>query len=610
MSAKHQPAMRKRKAPAHQEAHKHHAHHEHKNQEHHAAHQHHHHASAPRGNESLKNAAIVVLSLALVALLIWSFAGNHDTDKKGSSQGSTVVAAQGQVMDQQTLQAMKTLADDDPFLGTPDAPVVMVEFSDFQCPYCGKFYSETEQKLRKEFVDTGVVKLVYRDLPLSFHANAQNAAEAAECANEQGKYWEYHDKLFSNQDKLDIDSLKKYAADLGLDVAQFDDCLSTHKYADEIAADAAAAQANGITGTPGFIINGQKISGAQPYDKFVQTICAIVPESEPCKNVKPPVPVKVTVLNDKTCASCDASQLEATTKSLFPGATFKEVDVSSAEGKVLIDKYAPTFAPAFFFTADVAQTSTWQTRSDLAGYFDQLDDGTYRLKDSATGANWYLDPVKRAEAQAKLNEQLGLVPGDNKPQVDFFVMSFCPYGNQAEELLKPVYDELKGKAVFHPRYVIYTQGTGCYTDTDGTQLCSLHGGQELNQDVREMCVYNDQGEQAWFDFALAMNDKCTAQNADTCWTDVAKGLGLDTDKIQSCFDANKLTYARQELELNQALGVSGSPTLFFEGQLYNGARTSSGYQSALCAGFDGQKPAGCSVTLDESAAAATAQGSC
>jgi hypothetical protein len=132
---------------------------------------------------------------------------------------------------------------------------------------------------------------------------------------------------------------------------------------------------------------------------------------------------------------------------------------------------------------------------------------------------------------------------------------------------------------------------------------SLHGEVELNQDIRELCVFYDEGEEAWFDFALAMNSQCTGTNADTCWTGVAESLGLDTEKISSCFDENKLTYAREQLELGQALGVTGSPTVFFEAQKYNGARSSNGYLGALCAGFEGDRPAACDSVIEETVAA-------
>ncbi len=161
---------------------------------------------------------------------------------------------------------------EDYFRGSADAPVTIMEYSDFQCPFCSRFYSDTLPLIETNYIDTGKAKLIYRDFPLSFHANAQKAAEAAECAGEQGKFWEMHDKLYENQQSLSDSSFKTWAAEIGLDSATFDDCLDSGKYASEVAKDAQDGQAEGISGTPSFLVNGQKIVGAQPYAVFEQAI--------------------------------------------------------------------------------------------------------------------------------------------------------------------------------------------------------------------------------------------------------------------------------------------------------------------------------------------------
>ncbi len=560
----------------------------------------------------LRTVAILVFLVAVVAL------GVYFLSSGSVSEGSVKQVAYNQQVptysgpanvSQDVVEQMKVLADDDPVLGSESAPVTIVEFSDFQCPFCARFRAQTFDRIKENFTDKGLVKFVYRDLPLSFHQYAQKAAEAAQCAHEQGKFWEYHDLLFKNQRSLDVNSLKKYAADLGLDVDKFSECLDSGKYADEIAKDAQDAASLGISGTPGFVINGQVLVGAQPYREFERIICQFVPESDTCKNVEPPVTLEVTVVNDERCgASCDAmsSQLKAAIKNLFPGAVFTDIDASSDEGKSLIEKYNLVFAPSFLFSEELVDTYSWKNNERLRSAFIKTDDG-YRLRDEATGASWYFSDEMRREAEQKLMESLDLNLSDGKPQVDFFVMSFCPYGNQAEALLKPVFDKLKGKAYFRPHYVIYNQGSGCYTDSDGTKLCSLHGSGELNQDIREMCVYDLYGEQGWFDFALAINDQCNSKNADSCWSPVAEYLGFDVDKIHECFEENKVSYARKEFELNKLLGVTGSPTVFFEGKEYNGPRKSNDYLSALCQGFsDEDRPAACDSVINESAAASSA----
>lgn len=170
-------------------------------------------------------------------------------------------------------------ADDDPAWGPADAKVTVIEFSDFQCPYCRRFHDETLPQLRQMYGDR--IRFVYRDLPLtSLHAFAQGAAEAAECADEQGKFWEYHDLLFQNQTALQPADLKAYAARLGLNQSAFDACVDSHKYADEVNADVQAASDAAITGTPTFFINGRRLVGAQPLSAFQQAIDAALQQAQ------------------------------------------------------------------------------------------------------------------------------------------------------------------------------------------------------------------------------------------------------------------------------------------------------------------------------------------
>ncbi len=141
-----------------------------------------------------------------------------------------------------------------------------MEFSDFECPYCGRHYP-TLKKILADYA--GKVRLVYKHFPLSFHPNSQKAAEAAECADEQGKFWEYHDKLFENLvGGYGLDKFKQWAKDLDLNSKKFDDCLDSDKYAAKVAADTQEGADKGVTGTPANFVNGQLISGALPYEAF------------------------------------------------------------------------------------------------------------------------------------------------------------------------------------------------------------------------------------------------------------------------------------------------------------------------------------------------------
>lgn len=160
----------------------------------------------------------------------------------------------------------------DPSLGSPSAPVTLVEFSDFQCSFCTSFFEGAYQQIKENYINTGKVKLVFRDFPLGFHPEAESAALAAECAHEQGKFFAYHDLLFENQNKLGADFYLKLAADLNLNEQQFNTCLTTQKYLDEVQKDFSEGQTYGVSGTPAFFINGKLITGALPYSDFAKEI--------------------------------------------------------------------------------------------------------------------------------------------------------------------------------------------------------------------------------------------------------------------------------------------------------------------------------------------------
>lgn len=162
--------------------------------------------------------------------------------------------------------------DDDTVKGDKNASVTIIEFSDFECPFCVKFYSQTLPQIEEEYIKTGKVKFVYRDFPLSSHANAQKAAEAAECADEQGKFWEMHDLLFEKGVSSGASSFKEYAEELGLNTKKFSDCLDSGKYEEEVQKDFADGQSYGVSGTPAFFINGIELVGAQPFSAFQQII--------------------------------------------------------------------------------------------------------------------------------------------------------------------------------------------------------------------------------------------------------------------------------------------------------------------------------------------------
>jgi len=159
-----------------------------------------------------------------------------------------------------------------PARGEENAPVTMIEFSDFQCPFSARHFQQVFPQIEKEYIATGKVKYYFRDFPLSFHQYAQKAAEAARCANEQGKFWEYHDKVFANQKAISLENLKEWAKELGLDMAKFSDCLDSGRFEQAVKEDFADGQSAGVRGTPSFFINGQMVVGAKPFERFQEVI--------------------------------------------------------------------------------------------------------------------------------------------------------------------------------------------------------------------------------------------------------------------------------------------------------------------------------------------------
>jgi protein-disulfide isomerase len=223
----------------------------------------------------LKNPWFYVSVVAVIAILILAYM-LIKPDQTGIT--GNVVREENPIQQPQQRQQpsqpeiIDVSIDDDSILGDEDAPVTIIEFSDYECPFCARFYLNTLPQLKREYIDTGKVKLVYRDFPLSFHQNAQKAAEAAECAGEQDKYYEMHDKIFENQQAITTTNLKEYAKEIGLDTNEFNECLDSGEMANEVQKDFQDGQNAGVRGTPTFFINGKLLRGAQPFEEFQKII--------------------------------------------------------------------------------------------------------------------------------------------------------------------------------------------------------------------------------------------------------------------------------------------------------------------------------------------------
>jgi len=202
------------------------------------------------------------------------------------------------------------------------------------------------------------------------------------------------------------------------------------------------------------------------------------------------------------------------------------------------------------------------------------------------------------------------IPKKDTSQALLFVMSYCPYGNQAEEVMMPVVNLLKNKANIQLHYVIYSNyggGGSKYCLDKENKYCSMHGIQELNQDVRELCVQKYQNDKFW-NFVKEANSKCTSQNVDTCWEGAASAAGVDIAKVKTCQRNEALTLLKQEVQLNNQYGISGSPQLIINDTEYNGSRTPEAYKNAICSGFN-NPPSECSQTLS-GGSGSTSTGGC
>ncbi len=217
---------------------------------------------------------LVVLAFAVgifTGYMVWEVAPNK-TKTVVNNQPAQGPVAQVPAPTQKTQYTRYDIPSDGfPSVGPADASITIVEFSDFQCPFCKRFQDETSKALMDAY--PGEIRFVYRHLPLtSIHPEAFPSAEASMCANEQNAFWEYHDKIFENQDKLGRDLYLQIASDLKLGVTAFENCLNTGKYKDLVQQDSDFAINLGVQSTPTFFINGLALVGAQPLSAFTQLI--------------------------------------------------------------------------------------------------------------------------------------------------------------------------------------------------------------------------------------------------------------------------------------------------------------------------------------------------
>jgi protein-disulfide isomerase len=233
----------------------------------------------------------IIIITGIAAFFAGSFVSNLSSEQISQKELDNAIAElelkilEKQLPTKQPSIPLEISADNDPVIGNPDAPITIIEFSDFQCPFCARFHIQTLPTIMEEYIEKGSVKLVFRDFPIqSIHPNAVPASVAAECANEQGKFKQMHDILFEKQNEWSnletvyaIELFNQYSEQINLEQEQFSSCLSTAKYVKEIQNDLDDGRTYGVTGTPGFFIGNQQIGfvelkGAQPFESFKNVI--------------------------------------------------------------------------------------------------------------------------------------------------------------------------------------------------------------------------------------------------------------------------------------------------------------------------------------------------
>lgn len=409
------------------------------------------------------------------------------------------------------------------------------------------------------------------------------------------------------------------AASAGIDFSELNACFEGAEGKQLLTESFAKANAAQAQGSPTIIVNGNDYNSGRDALSFQKEICKYarwhsecseMPEctadtdcvAQPDKEGKcdaskctysDPVQFEVVVVNDAKCGTaCDTTGALQTTKALFKGANIRTVDVSSDEGKKLVSELGLLKAPAYLFGSSVTESTTWKARPDLASAFEQKG-AWMKLLDQAVGANWWIDQKARNDYL----KGLGITSGDNKPTLNLFVMSQCPYGVQAEDALKPVLDLFGDKIDFQLDYIVSDNGDGTFN--------SLHGQAETDEDIRQLCAKKI-APAKYLNYIACQNKEYS--NVAGNWEKCAAEAGIDRAALKTCAEgADGKALLSASAKKASLFGASGSPTIAVEGSSYSGARTAPAFQAALCSAFDAA-PSECGTPLAAAAEAAPAAG--
>jgi len=421
------------------------------------------------------------------------------------------------------------------------------------------------------------------------------------------KYYptKYMDFILCRNKDISSSNWEPCATEAGFDASKIKTCAEGSEGKKLLSDSIKKTDEVGASGSPTMYINDEPYQGSRDEISFTRAICKYVPDNENCKDIPAcatdadctavadkvgkcmnsgeknakceyvePVKIEFTVLNDKNCASCDTANIVSVTEQLFKGLVVKEVDYNTAEGKDLVKKFGITILPAYIFDANVANGESF---ARVAGALIKQGD-SYIINPQATGASYYIGREEK------------------KNTLDLFVMSFCPYGTQAEKSLKEVLDLFGSKLTFNLHFIASENSDGTFN--------SLHGQTEVDEDLRQVCAIKYYPTK-YFSYVLCRDNDI---NAD--WKSCTDSTGLDTAKIEKCAtgdEGKKLLSA--DIKIGSDLGIGSSPTFLINNRnAVSGAMPSDTIKENICA--SNPALAGCDKTLSGAGTAPVASGGC
>ena len=405
------------------------------------------------------------------------------------------------------------------------------------------------------------------------------------------------------------------AEEAGIDVDALKTCAEGAEGKALLSESIKKSEAVQASGSPTIKLNGVDYNSGRDATSFTKAICqnlkdhpecASMPEctadaeciAQPDKDGKcvaekctytDPVQFDFIVVNDRTCTSCDPTAAIQTSMKLFKGLQLRQVDISTEEGKKLVSDFGLKFVPSYLFGSKVTETPSWTANPNLQTAFEKKGEW-YKLLDEAVGASHWIDEKARADEL----KSLGITLGDNKPTLNLFVMSQCPFGVSAEQALKPVTDLFGDKIDFQLDYIVSETAPGIFS--------SLHGQPETDENIRQLCAKKLDAEK-YMDYIACQNEDY--KNVGSNWEKCATEAGINKVALKTCSEGTEGKALLSASAKKAAMfGAGGSPTIVMDGEAYKGDRTPAAFQAALCSAFDAA-PAECATALASTGATAT-----